>query len=166
MNVKVHLNTFCIQFGQLVHRKDADKSWIISVTGRNDKTSHCCFQPAHWRPLMYKQGTSQLFLLLTNTNHFSFQLPAPFAARDACRIRRPPAGRVPGLALVQQGETLCLCIPVTGCVSAGARSTGLGQTEDRETPRHRTCSKERSSVLFERFCSEVTIQQRLQSTSA
>lgn len=126
INVKVHLNTFCIQFVQLVHQKDADKAWIISVAGGDDNTFHCCLQPAHGRPLLHKEGTSQLVPLLPSRNLIIFKMTATFTTRDACRIRRPPVGRVPGLALVQQGETLCLCIPVSGCVSAGVRSTALG----------------------------------------
>lgn len=66
MDVKVHLNNFCLQFVQLVYQKGADKAWIISVTGGDDNTAfHCCFQLARGRPLLHKQGTSQSVPLLS-----------------------------------------------------------------------------------------------------
>lgn len=48
INVKVHLNTFCIQFVQLVHQKDADKAWIIQYQWLEETTirsTAVCNQP-------------------------------------------------------------------------------------------------------------------------
>lgn len=132
MNCKGAFKHFCIQFVQLVYQKDADKAWTISVTGGDDNYltgAPCCTNRAL---LTWSCSSTEItsFFKMTATFHY--------------QIRRPPVGRVLGLA--QQGETLCLCIPVSGCVSAGVRSTALGQTEDPETPRRRTCSKDRRSA--------------------
>lgn len=52
--------------------------------------------------------------------------------------KRPQEGRAPASPPLQREETLYLCSPATGCVSAGALSTAPGRTEGRGTPLHRT----------------------------
>lgn len=59
----------------------------------------------------------------------------------------PPPAPPPASPPAQREETLCPCSPVTGCVSAGVRSTAPGRTEGRGTPLHRTWEETRRECV-------------------
>lgn len=71
---------------------------------------------------------------------WKWQLCLMWITEEILGTRQLLDGRALELPLAQQVAILCLCSPVTGCVSAGVWSTALEQTEVLGTLHHRTCT--------------------------